>query len=121
MADASFSDATPATKRRRVDGTDETQAPTGPSEKYKDLWLEDGNIVIRCAEGAFRVHRSLLAAQSEVFRDMFTLPIPATGVNDALPTVQLSDDTEQMYRFLCCLILHKYARNKHDSDGEPSF
>ncbi|KZV63013.1 hypothetical protein PENSPDRAFT_641447 [Peniophora sp. CONT] len=106
MADATL-DATPAPKRRRLDGTDEAQPTTGLAEKYKDLWLADGNIVLQCAEGAFRVHRSLLAAQSEVFRDMFALAIPAVDA-DGLPTVQVSDDTDQMYQFLCCLIFHKY-------------
>lgn len=105
MAEAPSSDGTPAVKRRRMDGTDEAQVVSGPSEKYKDLWLEDGNIILQCAEGAFRVHRSLLAAQSEVFRDMFTLPSPVA--DDTIPTVQLSDDTEQMYKFLSCLLLHK--------------
>ncbi|VDC07132.1 unnamed protein product [Peniophora sp. CBMAI 1063] len=109
MADTSASDTTPAAKRRRVDGVDDSSpSATGPSEKYKDMWLEDGNVIIQCPQGAFRVHRSLLATQSEVFRDMFTLPIPESGAGDAVPTVQLSDDTDQMYMFLRCLILHEY-------------
>lgn len=107
MAEEMSVDASPSLKRRRLDGAEETQSTIEPSEKYKDLWLEDGNIIIQCTEGAFRVHRSLLATQSEVFRDMFTLPIPAAGRDEAIPTVQLSDDTDKMYLFLRCLLLHE--------------
>ena len=104
MAEPTSPIAAPAAKRRRTDGTEETSA-TGTSEKYKDLWLEDGNIVLQCAGGSFRVHRSLLATQSEVFRDMFTLP--TTASDGAVPTVQLSDNTDQMHMFLRCLLLHE--------------
>ncbi|VDC07131.1 unnamed protein product [Peniophora sp. CBMAI 1063] len=108
MTDAMTVDtASPSTKRRRLDGNmEEGRSTAGPSEKYKDLWLDDGNIILQCAEGAFRVHRSLLAAQSQIFRDMFTLPPPASGANSDAPVVQLSDDTDQMYILLRLLLLH---------------
>lgn len=107
MAETTSMDAAPTVKRRRLDGTEDSQSTVGPSEKYKDLWLEDGNIILQCAEGAFRVHRSLLVAQSELFRDMFTLATPSTDSEGDAPIVQLSDSTEQMYMFLRCLLLHE--------------
>ena len=110
MTDSAMSiDASPGVKRRRLDGAEETQSSVGPSERYKDLWLNDGNIILQCPEGAFRVHRSLLATQSEVFRDMFTLPTPTSvaGTEDKVPAVQLSEDTGKMYMFLRYLLLHE--------------
>lgn len=85
MADAGPTDAlAPAAKRRRVDDAEAASAGTGSSKKYEDLWLEDGNITLQCTNGAFRVHRSLLTAQSEVFRDMFALATPTAGRDDAI-------------------------------------
>ncbi|KZV63011.1 hypothetical protein PENSPDRAFT_657649 [Peniophora sp. CONT] len=109
MAEATSVNATTAVKRRRVDGVQEPMQPAdAPSEKYRSLWLEDGNIVLQCAEGAFRVHRSLLVAQSEVFRDTFDLATPTADANlgNPVPVVHLSDDTDQMYTFLRSLMFH---------------
>lgn len=52
-----------------------------PSEvptRHSTLWFEDGNIVlVTDAENVgFKVHRSILARQSLVFRDMFEIPQP---------------------------------------------
>ncbi|KZV63012.1 hypothetical protein PENSPDRAFT_758289 [Peniophora sp. CONT] len=111
MAETTTLDAAPAVKRRRLDDTEEVQPAVGASEKYKDLWLEDGNIILQCAQGSFRVHRSLLVAQSELFRDMFSLAIPDS--EGGAPAVQLSDDTDKMYMFLRFLLLHDDPADDH--------
>ena len=65
-----------------------------PDERY---YFSDGNIVILAETTLFRVHRSVLAMYSEVFKDMFTLPQPATGTKiDGFPLVRLPDTKDQV-------------------------
>ena len=40
------------------------------------IWFEDGNVVVIAQTTGFRVHKSLLSRQSDVFRDMFDMPSP---------------------------------------------
>ncbi|KAH0831370.1 hypothetical protein J3R83DRAFT_14033 [Lanmaoa asiatica] len=44
---------------------------TGLAVDRMDPWKEDGNIVLAAEGKYFRVHRSILSAHSEVFKDMF--------------------------------------------------
>ncbi|KAI0783906.1 hypothetical protein BC629DRAFT_1518042 [Irpex lacteus] len=63
--------------------------------KYADLWFEDGNVVLVAEESGYRVHRSLLARHSDVFRDMFSMPQPPPteeGTYEGCPTVMLVGD-----------------------------
>jgi hypothetical protein len=42
-----------------------------------DPWFDDGNIIVLSEDAtAFKVHRGVLARQSEVFETMFGLPQP---------------------------------------------
>ena len=41
-----------------------------------NLWFDDGNIVLIAETTAFRVHKSILARHSEVFRGLFSIPQP---------------------------------------------
>ena len=70
------------------------QSPT--SRRSKDIWFEDGNIILDNEDTAFRVYRGQLVAQSTVFSDMFTSP--HTGENDvasidSCSVVRMSDST----------------------------
>ncbi|EAU85722.2 hypothetical protein CC1G_12438 [Coprinopsis cinerea okayama7 len=50
------------------------------------FWYKDGNLILQAENTQFRVHKSILAAQSPVFRDMFSLP-QATIENPSDPPV----------------------------------
>ena len=57
-------------------------------------WFDDGNVILEAENTQFRVHRSLLARHSKVFKDMFSLPQPATDPGlrpECCPVVFLSD------------------------------
>lgn len=41
--------------------------------RIQDLWYDDGNIVLQAGTLTFKVHRSILCKQSEVFKDMLAL------------------------------------------------
>ncbi|KAH9932308.1 uncharacterized protein B0H18DRAFT_1137503 [Fomitopsis serialis] len=79
--------------------------------KDDKFWYLDGNIILLAQNIGFKVYKGLLAEQSEVFRDLFTLPQPseAQSVEDC-PTVHLSD-TAQDLRALLSVMIHgrKYA------------
>ncbi|TBU44939.1 hypothetical protein BD309DRAFT_957268 [Dichomitus squalens] len=72
-----------------------------------DVWLPDGNIVVIARNTGFRVHKSILAIHSEVFRDLFLLPPSAAEEEtlDGCPVVWVSDDPTHLRRLflvLCC-------------------
>ena len=48
--------------------------PTGDSpQPHELLWFSDGNVVLATDQYLFKVHKSLLALHSSVFKDMFEL------------------------------------------------
>lgn len=62
---------------------------THPRPEYEcgDPWIDDGNVVLLVDQSniAFKVHRGILARQSDIFDDMFQLPPPAA--EDDLETI----------------------------------
>ncbi|KAJ7142129.1 hypothetical protein C8R43DRAFT_1016403 [Mycena crocata] len=67
---------------------------TLPSHPHRvpELWFEDGNIVIQAGNSQFRLFRSILAARSPVFQDMFSFPQPLDSeMIDGCPLVRLHD------------------------------
>ncbi|KZV65197.1 hypothetical protein PENSPDRAFT_690124 [Peniophora sp. CONT] len=92
-------------KRRRVDDG-ETQSSDNIT-RHEKLWFDDGNIVLRCSQTDFRVHRSLLALHSEVLRDMFVVASPGEHAEDDVPVVSLSDDPVKIARFLSFFYYHE--------------
>ncbi|EIW56959.1 uncharacterized protein TRAVEDRAFT_99981, partial [Trametes versicolor FP-101664 SS1] len=70
-------------------------------ERDAEFWLDDGNLVLIARNTGFRIYRGLLAAQSEVFRDMFASSSPSTGeCHDGCPVVYMSDSPEDLRRLL---------------------
>lgn len=64
-------------------------------DKNLGLWFDDGNVVLVAEKTGFRVHRSVLARHSDVFRDMFLISQPEPPLNDeakGCPIVPLVDD-----------------------------
>ncbi|KAI0269833.1 hypothetical protein BC834DRAFT_922656 [Gloeopeniophorella convolvens] len=73
-----------------------------PPSRHGDPWFEDGNIILLVEDDdhiplvAFKVHRGVLARQSEVFQTMFDIPQPAPGLEpieqvDGCPIVRMYD------------------------------
>lgn len=60
-----------------------------------ELWYKDGSIVIEAETTQFRVYQGVLAAQSDVFADMFSIPQPPTEQRGELvegcPVVKVQD------------------------------
>ncbi|CAA7258932.1 unnamed protein product [Cyclocybe aegerita] len=91
----------PSSKRRRKDsesgGTgsgSETDAPLTVTFKRSKYWFDDGNVILQAEDTQFRVHRSMLAHQSAVFKDMFGMPQPEQpqdAMLDGCPIVPLGD------------------------------
>ncbi|KAH8797121.1 hypothetical protein DL96DRAFT_1788627 [Flagelloscypha sp. PMI_526] len=76
-----------------------------PLEQVSSLWFEDGNIVIKAGNRLFKVHRSILAAQSHVFSDMFSFPsFQEQEKFDDCPLVQMPDDPESVEFFLLAVL-----------------
>ncbi|KAH7924127.1 hypothetical protein BV22DRAFT_1035560 [Leucogyrophana mollusca] len=81
-----------------------------------DLYFDDGNIVVFVdrdleATAVFRLHKSILASQSAVFADLFSLPAPSKDtvesneMYDGVPVVRMHDnakDIEGLFRALYC-------------------
>jgi hypothetical protein len=69
-----------------------------------NVWLEDGNIVLEAQSVQFRVHKSVLASNSPIFRNMLQIPVPASQATlDNMPIVELHDsstDVELMLKAL---------------------
>ncbi|KAJ3510407.1 hypothetical protein NLJ89_g4695 [Agrocybe chaxingu] len=50
------------------------QPDSGPqTTRSTDFWFEDGSVVLQATDMQFRVHKSVLARQSSVFADMFSI------------------------------------------------
>ncbi|KAF7322324.1 BTB domain-containing protein [Mycena chlorophos] len=80
-------------------------APTTTElRRAEELWLEDGNIVLQAGNTQYRVHRSMLARHSPVFRDMLAFPQPADAeLVDECPLVRLHDAEAEVTPFLRAL------------------
>jgi hypothetical protein len=59
----------------------------------------------------FRVHKTILSANSPVFRDMFSIPQPSSGPTvDNCPLVNLHDDPEELYLVLKTIYDRKFVQ-----------
>ena len=82
---------------------EETSGDQKPESDRLDPWMEDGNIVLAVQGKHFRVHRSILSANSEVFKNMFDCPEPNEGENELIeqcPVVHLHDTTTDVQMIL---------------------
>ncbi|KAF8216797.1 hypothetical protein K438DRAFT_1953695 [Mycena galopus ATCC 62051] len=62
-----------------------------------DTWRSDGNVVLQAGNTQFRVHWSVLALHSSVFRDMQGLPQPPDQLNvEGCPIVEIFDDPDDV-------------------------
>ncbi|KAL1731445.1 hypothetical protein EV714DRAFT_208687 [Schizophyllum commune] len=77
------------------------------SEMVQDLWFLDGNIIIRVdATQICCVHKSVLAANSPVLSDMFSVPQPVGSETiDGLPVVTLPDSPQDVMYWLKSMLV----------------
>lgn len=80
--------------------------------RHTEFYYHDGNICLAAGPTVFRVLKSQLAAHSNLFRDMFTIPSPPASTElinggqetyDSAPLVRVDDapeDLQALFRFL---------------------
>ncbi|KAJ7037774.1 hypothetical protein C8F04DRAFT_952254, partial [Mycena alexandri] len=69
------------------------EAPLIRSAEY---WFDDGNIILQVESTQFRLAKSTFSMHLSVFRDMFTLPLPANEPTiENCPVVVLPGDTAE--------------------------
>lgn len=92
-------------KRRRIESIEGAEAlPRELRQRHKDIWFNDGNIVIVTDAMLFCAHRSILSRHSTVFSDMFSIPQPPTqDLVHGRPYVQLYDDSKDVAVMLSAL------------------
>ena len=69
---------------------------------HKQVWYDDGNVVLVAKGMAFKVHRTILANHSLVFRNAFAFPQPEKQdeVHEDCPVVHLSEEADELAIFL---------------------
>lgn len=78
---------------------------SGLKRHSEELWFGDGNVILAASGIGFRVFRSLLAAQSAVFADMFaSSSSDAEEMLEGCPVVHVSDTPEDVAHFLRVLL-----------------
>ncbi|EMD34224.1 hypothetical protein CERSUDRAFT_55122 [Gelatoporia subvermispora B] len=87
----------PSLKRARID-----ESPNVAHwQRSDEFWYPDGSVILIADATAFRVYQGILAEQSTVFRDMFTLPQPEVMESmDGCPVVRLSDHVSDLTHLL---------------------
>lgn len=97
-------ESVPSQKRRRED----TEL-----KRDQEVWLDDGNIVLACESTVFRVHRSILAAHCEAFKDMFAVYAPPEDEEkyEGCALIFMPDKQVDMRRFLKALIYRKSVQS----------
>ncbi|KAJ7719903.1 hypothetical protein B0H16DRAFT_1336413 [Mycena metata] len=94
----------PRNKRRRTDT--EAQSEPEPAEipltRSTEYWFDDGNIILQVEFTQFRLVKSILSMHSSVFRDMFSLPLPADEptVENCVVVVLRGDTVQDWALFL---------------------
>lgn len=110
MAEATTSHS--PNKRKRLEEVSEPAVPVA-SMTRSDIWFDDGNIVIQAESTQFKVHRSVLAAHSLVFKEMFSileLPTEQGSAVEGCPVFQVSDSAVDIAIVLRALCLRGYAK-----------
>lgn len=99
MADSDSSEGMNTRSHKRARG----ETPPCEVPHHRTLWFDDGNVVlVACTSMAFRVHKSVLALKSTVFRDMFAMPQPAEESKfvEGCAVVHVDDSSRELEDFL---------------------
>lgn len=103
---------TTTNKRKRVEEASEPAVAPVANATRSDIWFMDGNIVIQAEGVQFKVTRGVLAAQSSIFEDMFSIPQPPSEkemVVEGCPVVHLSDSAADVNIVLRALFLRGFV------------
>ncbi|PIL26560.1 hypothetical protein GSI_12318 [Ganoderma sinense ZZ0214-1] len=107
--------------------TSSTQTLCGPLagvQRHPEFWLDDGNLILVAGrETAFRIYTGLLAAQSEVFANMFAVASSsADETYEGCPVVPVYD-TPTEFAHLLRVLIPKESRTFHrtSKDAPPTF
>ncbi|KAJ7634519.1 hypothetical protein FB45DRAFT_1056543 [Roridomyces roridus] len=96
-----MSSTAPSAKRQR------TEEETTPTRSH--IWKPFGDIVLQVESTQFRVSRDVLATQSPVFADMFSVPQPPNEPTvEACPVVILSGDTAKDWELLLVVLYEPF-------------
>ncbi|KAF4615852.1 hypothetical protein D9613_012381 [Agrocybe pediades] len=91
-------------KRKRSESTSQPPLAEHELTRSKDLWFDDGNVVLQAEKTQFRVHRSVLSLHSSVFRDMFSAPLlHGDSTVDGCPLVIVQDTSMDWENILSVL------------------
>ncbi|KAF8178377.1 hypothetical protein K438DRAFT_1274958 [Mycena galopus ATCC 62051] len=90
-----------------VDSTQNRDSLDSTLTRCEGLWFADCGLVIQAGITIFRVSRDMLATQSPVFQDMFSLPAPEDiDTMDGCPFVMLPDPAKDVASFLRALFYY---------------
>ncbi|KII91857.1 hypothetical protein PLICRDRAFT_173653 [Plicaturopsis crispa FD-325 SS-3] len=101
--------------------TDSNAAPAPPTRS--DIWMEDGTIVLEAETTQFRVHRSVLRANSAIFADMFEVcgsaeePDSTGGSSELVegcPVIHMPDQSQDWQHVLKALYDRGYCANSNE-------
>jgi len=70
----------------------------------ESIYVNEADLIIQSSDFVkFRIHKSMLAFSSQVFRDIFSLPQPSNEIVDGLPVLRLSEDAESVRALITVL------------------
>ncbi|KAJ7624452.1 hypothetical protein FB45DRAFT_1086079, partial [Roridomyces roridus] len=82
-----------------------------------DVWFDDGTIILQAENTLFRAYRGVLAAQSSIFRDTFSIPQPEEQETfDGCLVVKVHDSAPDFRLFLLATHDAGYLTT-HPADG----
>ncbi|RDB15308.1 hypothetical protein Hypma_004731 [Hypsizygus marmoreus] len=92
-------------KRQKTDTTTTaTKDDSALPSRSKNIWIDDGNVILHAEQTLFRVHKSILSRESSVFDDMFKVPQPANEPTiEGCPVIWISDSDVEVECFLRAL------------------
>ncbi|KZT20208.1 hypothetical protein NEOLEDRAFT_1141046 [Neolentinus lepideus HHB14362 ss-1] len=97
-------------------GAQQRSRPKPVYQRCTELWFEDGNVIFQAQMTFFRVHRGVLAANSSVFKDMFSFPQPPTVT--IVPEVELHDTAKEVEHFFKTIFIAGYYDRHCKTDFE---